>query len=624
MKSLVDLLALLVLDCARLSDAPVVKDIETLRRRAEDEGDSFITITLPTFCRDFEKSLDVGQVAPGSFLSFGKKRSGIPEFLQGFLRHVFDSDGKLVDVPSIDCIRSVRQICLFGKKIERECSPERLNDAMAGYVKCDNEVVAPDCALYEVFKKVANIIIDASDDLKGDSFIESLRPKHGPRATQEKLAGNQKWYFGKWHDRLTDVGFGWLEWGLGSLLSLRFGDVEIPFCNVEPPDFVEFENEAPVRVVFVPKTQKSPRVIAVEPVCMQYAQQALRGVLYGSLNKNRYTAGHVNFRDQTVNQALAKACSGTGHLATLDMSDASDRVGLTHVFDCFHLVPRFRDWVFASRSHRAELPNGDLVSLKKFASMGSALCFPIEALVFFMSILASRLSRANVNATTQTCYWFSRDVFVYGDDLIVPADEASMICDDLETLGFKVNRNKSFWTGKFRESCGVDCFDNQEVTPVYLRRDLPSDQADVSGILSAVSTANQLHSAGLWLAAAAIRKAVEQLLGETLPQVPEDGPAVGWNHYSETVPARRFNTLLQRFESLNWVVVAPVDPDPLDGVQALAKCFVKLEDSSPELLRRDRKTGYILWNDLPVEMMHLEESTRLYSLTLKRRWVPVQ
>jgi len=77
-KSLVELLELLVLDCARKSGAALSRDVVTLRDRVSHEGDSFITITLPAFCADFEKSLALGRVAPGAWLSFGKQSSGVP------------------------------------------------------------------------------------------------------------------------------------------------------------------------------------------------------------------------------------------------------------------------------------------------------------------------------------------------------------------------------------------------------------------------------------------------------------------------------------------------------------------------------------------------------------------
>nr|QDH88078.1 MAG: RNA-dependent RNA polymerase [Leviviridae sp.] len=610
MKSLVELLEHLLHDCGRKSAASVLRDVETLRERVEHEGDSFITISLPSFCRDFERSLDERRVSPGSFASFKKKKgSKIPAFLQGFLSHVFGSDGALLPKPRVDCIRSVRQVCLFGKKIERTCSKERVVDATLSFKQCDAEVAdeAPTDELWMTAKKVASVILRALPLSQGP-FMDTLIPRHGPGATREHISGNQKWRFSRWHERLEEVGFTYDRFGRASNLATAEDLVSWPY--LVPP-----EDEEPVRVVFVPKTLRSPRVIAVEPVCMQYAQQALSRLLVRQLEDCRFTAGHMNFSDQTVNQVLSQIASGDGRYATLDMSEASDRVSKACVHDLLSAAPVFRRLVMAARSQQAQTPDGEVIPLKKFASMGSALCFPMEALMFFTSIIASRLNRAGVRVTHDSVHTFGRDVFVYGDDLIVPVSEAAAICDDLESLGLKVNRHKSFWTGKFRESCGVDCYDSVKVTPVYLRRDPPADRADVHGLLSAIATANQLFQADYTKAAAALREAVEDLLGK-LPEVPTGSPACGWQFHSEESPRRRWNRDLQRAEMLAWVPTPLKQADPLDGDAALAKCIRMVGQTT--LDPRDPT------KPIPVpDGKHLSTSVRPYGLALKRRWVPI-
>lgn len=616
MKSLVGLLELLVLDCARKVGAPHQRDVETLRWRVEHEGDGFITITLPAFCRDFERCLDMGWIAPGFFLSFGKKDSGIPEFLQGFLCNVFDKTGRLLEVPSIDCILAVRQICLFGKKVRRRCSEERNAETIEEYVQCDQSIETPVGPLWHVFKAVAGVITDSLQDLEALTSIHmsELVPHHGPGATGEHISGNQKWIFRRWHRRLVDAGFDFGRFGraqhgcVGPLTCDSAGTTSIDGW----PEMIEPEDEQPVRVVFVPKTQSSPRVIAVEPVCMQYAQQALKDQLVRFLEWNRFTGGHVNFRDQSVNQVLAMNASASGIHATIDMSEASDRVGLDHASALLEGLPHFRELVLAARSTRAELPTGQVIDLKKFASMGSALCFPIEALVFFVSIIASRAHRDQARIDRHSVHYYGRDVYVYGDDLIVPSDEAPAICADLESLGFKVNARKSFWNGKFRESCGMDAYDGARVTPVYLRSDVPTDRADVSGLLSTMSTAEQLYSAGLWETSTALREAVEEIWG-LFPEVPVNSPAVGWHHHSKVVPRHRWNDDHQKREYRCWIVVAPKEADPLEGDAALAKCFRTVGKIELKKILQQESTSY--------DPEHLETSVRPYCLDLKRRWV---
>jgi len=617
-KSLVQLLEAVVLDCATMSGADLTRDVETLRARVECEGDSFITISLPAFCKSFERSLADGRIGPEAFASFKKKRgSAIPAFLQGLLSNVFDQQGELLTKPSTDCIRFVRQICLFGKKIQRPCSKQRLQDAVDGYVRCDDENVSPDLDsdFARVFRAVSREIVGS---LRLEGHQAPLAPSHGPGTTQERILGNQKFVFRRWHKRLAAAGFDWLLYG-------RFSPELHPDEELTPPTLVEPKDESPVRVVFVPKTQKSPRVIAVEPVCMQYAQQAFGDELEAALEKAVYTTGHVNFRDQRVNQVLARDASIDGKLATLDMSEASDRVSLAHVELMLCDFPDLLESYKACRTTRAVLPGGETILLKKFASMGSALCFPIEAMIFFISIISSRLVHAGLAPTRRNILAMRRSVYVYGDDLIVPSDEAPVICCDLETFGFKVNASKSFWTGRFRESCGMDYYDGVCVTPTYLRCDCPSDHGDASALVSLVATGNSLYSNGYLNAFTAIREVVEKILGP-LPQVSEVSAGIGWWHHSDAVPNRRFHRTLHRLEANLWVPVTPKQPDPLDGDGALLKCApligkLTLESFPP----RERSQGFWDWLRELVNRPedHLKQSPRPYALALKRRWVPV-
>jgi hypothetical protein len=369
-------------------------------------------------------------------------------------------------------------------------------------------------------------------------------------------------------------------------------------------EFVEPEDEAPVRVVFVPKTLKSPRVIAIEPVCMQYTQQSLLKFLVPLIESGGYTGGRVNFTNQTVNQLLALRASENGRLATIDLSEASDRVHQELVRRMLRVCPILSNMVFACRSTRAKVPSGEIVTLNKFASMGSALCFPMEALAFFCAIVASRLHKAQLPVTGRNVRECSRLVYVYGDDIIVPADEAPAICDDLVRFGFKINRNKSFWTGKFRESCGMDAYDGVDITPVYCRRTSPANRRSHIELVSWVAMANQFYRKGLWYAAQKVRNAVESLTKVSLPFVGKNSSGLGWVSYSNASTVHRWNRELHRFETKAMTIRPIRYSDPLEGDGALLKCFRLIGSQA---------------NDLK----HLYESVKRRAFTLKPGWVPI-
>jgi hypothetical protein len=86
----------------------------------------------------------------------------------------------------------------------------------------------------------------------------------------------------------------------------------------------------------------------------------------------------------------------------------------------------------------------------------------------FLSVcLAATLHQRGLKVTPRNVRALSGEVAVFGDDLIVPEDSRELVIRGLEHLLFKVNTRKSYWNGKFRESCGVDAFAGTSVTPVY-------------------------------------------------------------------------------------------------------------------------------------------------------------
>ncbi|DAD51239.1 RNA-directed RNA polymerase [ssRNA phage SRR7976357_10] len=616
MKSLVSLATALLHDCGSKCGVATARDLQRLRDRVGHEGVSFITITLPSFVKAFDRALAEGAVAPGTFVGFGTlRRSGIPEFLQGFLRRVFDSDGRLRADASIDCIRAVRAFGLFGKKVELPCNDNRETAAIDDFVACDAgllEELADDDAS-RAFGAVADVVV-SSLGLQGrvGADLSKVRPRHGPGATADGLSGNRKYAPGVWFSRLATAGFSFERWGRACPSPIE------PDEEYQGPDLLSPEQELPSKVITVPKTLKSPRVIALEPTCMQYAQQALKDILVSAISHGRITAGRVNFADQTVNQELARSASVDGSHSTIDLSEASDRVSSALVKRMFKRAPVFRDLLFACRSTRARLPDGRVIVLKKFASMGSAVCFPVEALAFFCAIVSGRIRAQGKSVTTQTVREYARGVYVYGDDLLVPTDETPSVCDHMEALGFRVNRSKSFWTGNFRESCGEDWFRGHRVTPVYLRSPGPADRADASAIVSGVATVNQLWDAGYRVAARRLKSAVEAHAGR-LPAVPPDSPIIGWTHDSEVGLKRRWDRHLQRYRYRGYVARSVERNDPLEGDPALVKCLHRIQGTWPSQGSRPTRS---FWDPPRVpDARHLQVSAMRYAITLQRSWV---
>ncbi len=204
------------------------------------------------------------------------------------------------------------------------------------------------------------------------------------------------------------------------------------------------------KLIFVEKNAKTHRPICVEPLLNGFMQLGIGAYLKDRLRIH----AKQDLGDQVRNQSLAQAASVSGKLATIDLSSASDTLAFSVVFD---LLPE--EWVDLLATFRTGHMNygGREYELEKFSSMGNGYTFELESLIFWaLSSACTELSGED------------RDlVSVYGDDIIVPVKAVDLLMATLTWCGFNLNREKSFWTGKFRESCGADWLDGDAVRPVF-------------------------------------------------------------------------------------------------------------------------------------------------------------
>lgn len=578
---------------------PEPLDVKNLRSRVEHEGVSFLTITLPQFAKDFEKALAKGGVDSTLFRSH-QKSGAIPAFLRGMTSLVFDKDtGRILDEPQIEAIEGVRQVCLAFKKLEVPCAARRTRAALREFKSIELELsVAIPEADVEDFLAVSDHVWPSVLGDASNANPLTFVPKHGPGATAEKLSGNRKFTAVRWHDRLENY---------FPLLNTRF-------CNENAYDSEEFhsislvneDEEQPVRVIPVPKTLKAPRIIAIEPVCMQYCQQAIAEFLVKRIEASKLTAGRVNFTDQTVNQRMALSASKGGGFATIDLSSASDRVPYSLAIRMFDRYPDLKGAISATRSTRAQMPDGEVIALRKFASMGSALCFPIEAMYFYTICVKALLELHNLPVESFNIRRMAKLVYVYGDDIIVPEYAATAVIEHLQKYHCKVNTSKSFWTGKFRESCGVDAFDGEVVTPTYIKSVRPYNRREAGGLISWVKTSNLFYQKGYWLTADHMINAVESTLG-ALPIVGPKCSGLGKVSFQHSVSTERWNKGYQVPEVRTWCAVPVYQNDELAGHAALTKCLLKLER---------RQSSHVI-----AEGEHLVKTARHGAVALKRRWV---
>lgn len=486
------------------TNVAVERDIREIECRFEHEGMSFLTITLPILCDALDQALAIGRITPSMFNGFKPfKRGGkLPALLSGFFMRVFESDGSLLEQPCVDAVRAIRQVTRLFKKVELPCSSARTQRAFERYVSND-EGCSWDGHDPLRLRRIAGYLWSDLQSLSAE--LHCSPGIFGTGATAERLAFNERHDITSWPERSEDS---------FPASYHAFHDGAPSADEVGGLGYHTEEDELPVRVVQVPKTLKTPRIISVEPSYMMLMQQSVAKPLMDFLESDLFKFNSIRFTDQSVNKDMARVGSLDGSLATIDLKDASDLISNSLVNYIFGVCPDFLKLIQDSRSTRAKMPDGSVVKLRKFASMGSALCFPIEAMTFFTIIVGSLVRQSGKRPSPNLCRELTARVSVYGDDIIVPTEAAAGVIHDLEAYGLKVNTDKSFLTGSFRESCGGDYFRGHDVTPAYCRYWDDTGNARGSRVLSSyISLSNQFYLKGLWNASQYIRDHVSAKVG---------------------------------------------------------------------------------------------------------------
>lgn len=475
------------LACAnRYSHLTSLEDCEVFKTRASSEGAQFYARDLTALRSDLLCSIERGlfHLTARFHKKLGTK---LPAFLFGAFERVFDKKTGVrlcqADACAVDCLNQLTAV--FGK-IEGGHTPQSEVETIERFLETEREMETfqiPDDSIVQGHKaaKSVRVILENARHLIAkvlcDANPQCIIPNHGSGVSS---CGTPVWerYSNPRYVSKLDACYPISDW--------FYLDAN-HFCE-ELNSYLTLEEVTPsAKVLLVPKDARGPRLISCEPREFMWIQQGLMVKLIRTIESHALTRGSVFFTNQTVNQRVARLGSVNWSvredgqvncnqmLATLDLKDASDRISLA-------LVERLwpGNWFQALNSCRSEttiLPNAEVVRLRKFAPMGSACCFPVMALTLWAIITAS------LPPHTKVC--------VYGDDIIVPTRFASGVVNILEAVGLKVNGNKSFVDGPFRESCGKEYYAGIDVTPVRLRR-MVNDGYDCRDAL--ISFANNLFT----------------------------------------------------------------------------------------------------------------------------------
>lgn len=563
MKSPVTLLISVLTDVKRLSlhTKGLDRDIHTIYGRFEHEGNGFLTVALPALGSSFLDGLETGKfTCPRNFKTI--PRGTIPRLFSGMFCEVFDKNtGLILDKPCEECIQNIHLITRLFKKLlpSNDKNQILITKAMEQYelderhVRDSRKTREPQYMRQLV--RVANICLG---QFKYDR--STMIGQHGPGSVCEGLSPNDKWrYLPSALCNSSEPGLQVYHEFFGA-----YGVVDEPFADARSVE---------CKVISVPKTNSSVRLITVEPFLNQFFQGGLNKILRSNIKDSRILSNCLTLNNQENNQKLSLSGSMTRNTSTIDLKSASDLLDNELVKLIFSTLPDLSQDLQASRTRVANF-NGKKFLHEKYAGMGNATTFPVQSICFAIISIAAICTHMGREPTYGLVRRIAADnIQVYGDDIIVSTEYYRCVVDWLSHFGLKPNLTKSFSNGYFRESCGVDAYNGVDITPIYVRH-YPTKLCakDASIIQSLVSLSNSLWMKGLYNASALVKKRVEAVLG-MLPLVSNESQMLGWSTRQNVRSYTKWDRNLHSFTNYAYIIKPKKLDDVLSGVPALMKFF---------------------------------------------------
>jgi hypothetical protein len=567
-------------------DIDLSNDYKCIRGRVLSEGFGFMSKTLPRFLKWVRRCQEneCFKPCPG-FKRHRTKRwtKPYPRFLHGLVEFLSDGDGNLI-FHADSTLRerqgfaytAISTICqTFGAKYELPLPQETLNAQIRATFEADKDQRFDFNDLVDFLGSENARIFDLAKDIITETFspyfhygvyeedgeklyglhkheldLYGSPPRHGTGAVAFPC---------KPHEKYTHfMGFPPHFKALGNFEDLLYlpgecTDFRKPY-NAPHKERSALAYGGVGRFEIVPKNAEKGRGINLEMKEFQFPQQVVKDALYAWLESCPRSSGHVNFTDQRINQRLALEASRRPKYATVDLVEASESGTRVHIDNLFSgnveilealntLRSRFTRAVIRTQSDSGEGEVEEVLFQEnnKYAPMGSALCFPVEAVLFWAltrAVIQYELEQGNSEDRGD-----HKEVWVYGDDLIFPVRYYAKVAEVFGLLGLKINEEKSFYRGPFRESCGVDAYDGIDVTPTCRLstrlpfRDLHTTDSDHARSLVAwIEYANLFEEDGFPSVARHIRRTVcdQYPSAKSIPRLTTQYPSGGlfWLDYN--------------------------------------------------------------------------------------------
>lgn len=380
---------------------------------------------------------------------------------------------EIIEQPS--CFRDVYQILTFCLKIKSEPTTQQINSYVTKIqeIEVENRNYRGD-RNNPITRFARSLIGYITRNGSLDASNPAFRPRHGPGAVVDGLRNSDKNYFVPSTRQLHSV-FKFEDFFANANL---FSDITTRYYQSYWTSGSKLARFNRARLALVPKDYRGPRGVYIsskEAIYCQLGQDAiLRDMVNQSFFKDVWDPS-----SQTPSQEFAYMGSYNRGYSTLDLADASDRVTLGLIRDLFH-----RDDYIAMAATRPvflDLPNGGALKLAMFAPMGDGKTFPVLSLVVGCLSLAAIAVSRGLHPTRyhiDDIRSLTRHLRVFGDDVAVTSEYYDDVVGALSSHGLKVNVGKSFRYGYFRESCGVDAYKGEDVTPFRLKVSMSSTSYD--------------------------------------------------------------------------------------------------------------------------------------------------
>lgn len=216
------------------------------------------------------------------------------------------------------------------------------------------------------------------------------------------------------------------------------------------------------KLFFAPKNAEISRTCCTEASLNMLFQKAIGAFLECRLA--HFFGIHLD-SEPLHNRELARIGSFDGSFGTIDLTSASDSIGL-QLMQRVHRPGFLKAMIMMSRSERAVLPDGTETELRMISTMGNGFTFPLQTVIFSCAV---RAVYDLMGIPMRDPISKVRNFGVFGDDITVSHRAFDFLSQMLAKLGFVVNVGKSFNTGPFRESCGHDYYRGVNIRGVYVR-----------------------------------------------------------------------------------------------------------------------------------------------------------